>query len=184
MVPEPATADQRRLFAYSRRIVHGRKNGYMAFQGRLRGTGRNVVRVGSGWASLLAICRGLVLYERNFDAAKVTTALPLPKRRFLSSHPSPGFVLAPQNAALLGLTSPHLLLSLDNNTAHRVLEQVTFIMPEPPIANPGLPPPPTGKYPAKDHCRRVARWIADSGGPSSGVIYLEGTGTHMKEVSA
>lgn len=52
-----------------------------------------------------------------------------------------------------------------------------------PIANPNLPKPPTGKYPAKDHCRRVAKWIAENGGPASGVIYLEGTGTHMKEVN-
>lgn len=50
------------------------------------------------------------------------------------------------------------------------------------IANPDLPPPPTGKYPAKAHCRRVAKWIANNGGPTSGVIYLEGQGTHMTEV--
>lgn len=56
-------------------------------------------------------------------------------------------------------------------------------MPDKPIANPDLPAPPTGKYPAKDHCRRVAKWISENGGPSSGVIYLEGMGTHMKEVS-
>jgi len=51
------------------------------------------------------------------------------------------------------------------------------------IANPDLPPGPSGKYPAKAHCRRVAQWIAENGGPTSGVIYLEGTGTAMTEVS-
>ncbi|KAK3701894.1 hypothetical protein LTR37_015205 [Vermiconidia calcicola] len=50
-----------------------------------------------------------------------------------------------------------------------------------PIANPDLPPPPSGKYPAKAHCQRVAKWIADNGGPSSGVIYLEGQSTKMTE---
>ena len=51
-----------------------------------------------------------------------------------------------------------------------------------PIANPDLPSPPSGKYPAKTHARRVAKWIAENGGPSSGVIYLEGQSTKMKEV--
>ncbi|KAK5107986.1 hypothetical protein LTR62_008880 [Meristemomyces frigidus] len=50
-----------------------------------------------------------------------------------------------------------------------------------PIANPDLPPPPSGKYTAKSHCRRVAKWIADNGGPSSGVIYLEGQSMKMTE---
>lgn len=51
------------------------------------------------------------------------------------------------------------------------------------IANPNLPLPPSGKYPAKAHCKRVAKWIADNGGPSSGVIYMEGQSTHMTEVN-
>lgn len=50
-----------------------------------------------------------------------------------------------------------------------------------PIANPDLPPPPSGKYPAKAHARRVAKWISDNGGPSSGVIYLEGQSTKVTE---
>lgn len=52
------------------------------------------------------------------------------------------------------------------------------------IANSDLPPPPSGKYPGKAHCHRVAKWIAGNGGPTSGVIYLEGQGTHMTEVSS
>lgn len=51
-----------------------------------------------------------------------------------------------------------------------------------PIANPDLPQPPPGKYPAKAHARQVAKYVADHGGPSSGVIYLEGQSTKMKEV--
>ena len=51
-----------------------------------------------------------------------------------------------------------------------------------PIANPELPPPPAGKYPAKNHARRVAKWIAENGGPKSGVIYLEGQLMKMTEV--
>ncbi|EME79668.1 uncharacterized protein MYCFIDRAFT_156918 [Pseudocercospora fijiensis CIRAD86] len=54
-------------------------------------------------------------------------------------------------------------------------------MPLRPIANPDLPPPPSGKYPAKAHARRVAKWIAENGGPTSGVIYLEGQSTKMTE---
>ncbi|KAK5133794.1 hypothetical protein LTR08_007223 [Meristemomyces frigidus] len=49
------------------------------------------------------------------------------------------------------------------------------------IANPDLPQPPSGKYPAKAHVKRVARWIAENGGPKSGVIYLEGQSTKMTE---
>ncbi|KAF2725976.1 hypothetical protein K431DRAFT_308990 [Polychaeton citri CBS 116435] len=49
------------------------------------------------------------------------------------------------------------------------------------IANPNLPAPPKGKYPSKSHCRRVAKWIADNGGPSEGIIYLEGQATHIVE---
>jgi len=50
------------------------------------------------------------------------------------------------------------------------------------IANPDLPPPPSGKYPAKAHCRRVAKWIAENGGPASGVVWLEGQSMQMTEV--
>lgn len=49
------------------------------------------------------------------------------------------------------------------------------------IANPNLPAPPSGKYPAKAHARRVAKWIADNGGPQSGIIYLEGQSLQMNE---
>ncbi|KAK5708682.1 hypothetical protein LTR17_020453 [Elasticomyces elasticus] len=51
-----------------------------------------------------------------------------------------------------------------------------------PIANPDLPAPPSGKYPAKAHARRVAKWIAEQGGPKSGIIFLEGQSTKMMEV--
>ncbi|KAI5366647.1 putative peptidase M24, aminopeptidase P, creatinase/Aminopeptidase P/Spt16 [Septoria linicola] len=50
-----------------------------------------------------------------------------------------------------------------------------------PIANHDLPKPPSGKYPAKAHARRVAKYIAEHGGPSSGLIYLEGQSTKMTE---
>lgn len=50
------------------------------------------------------------------------------------------------------------------------------------IANPNLPAPPAGKYPAKAHCRRVAEWLAQNGGPKSGVIYLEGQALKENEV--
>ncbi|KAF2774367.1 hypothetical protein EJ03DRAFT_322959 [Teratosphaeria nubilosa] len=50
-----------------------------------------------------------------------------------------------------------------------------------PIANPDLPPPPSGKYPAKSHARRVAKWIVENGGPSSGLLYLEGQSTKIHE---
>lgn len=49
------------------------------------------------------------------------------------------------------------------------------------IANPDLPAPPSGKYPAKAHARRVAKWIAENGGPSSGIIYLEGQSEKIVE---
>lgn len=49
------------------------------------------------------------------------------------------------------------------------------------IANPNLPKPPSGKYPAKAHARRVAEWIAKNGGPSTGVIYLEGQSEKIVE---
>ena len=50
------------------------------------------------------------------------------------------------------------------------------------IANPDLPAPPKGKYPAKSHCRRVAKWLAENGGPKEGVIYLEGQALGIHEV--
>jgi Xaa-Pro dipeptidase len=51
-----------------------------------------------------------------------------------------------------------------------------------PIAHPKLPVPPSGKYPSKSHCRRVAKWISQQGGPTgSGIIYLEGQSTHIHE---
>ncbi|KAG8630925.1 hypothetical protein KVT40_000065 [Elsinoe batatas] len=65
------------------------------------------------------------------------------------------------------------------------------------LKDPSLPAPPEGKYPAKAHARKVAKWIAkhststetngtangDTHGTSraSGVIYLEGQKTHMVE---
>jgi hypothetical protein len=50
------------------------------------------------------------------------------------------------------------------------------------LANHDLPPPPSGKYPAKAHARRVAEFIAENGGPKDGVIYLEAQKTAMVEV--
>jgi Xaa-Pro dipeptidase len=50
------------------------------------------------------------------------------------------------------------------------------------IANPSLPAPPSGKYPAKSHSRRVAKWLAENGGPKEGVIYLEGQALREHEV--
>jgi Xaa-Pro dipeptidase len=50
------------------------------------------------------------------------------------------------------------------------------------IANPNLPAPPSGKYPAKSHSRRVAKWLAENGGPKEGVIYLEGQALREHEV--
>ncbi|KAI9692934.1 MAG: hypothetical protein M1822_004929 [Bathelium mastoideum] len=38
-----------------------------------------------------------------------------------------------------------------------------------------------GKYPAKDHARRVVDWIAANGGERKGIIYLEGQKTIMIE---
>ncbi|KAK4976499.1 hypothetical protein LTR66_010860, partial [Elasticomyces elasticus] len=50
------------------------------------------------------------------------------------------------------------------------------------IASPDLPPPPQGKYPAKEHCRRVAKMLAERGGNTTdGVIYLQGQVTKMVE---
>jgi Xaa-Pro dipeptidase len=50
------------------------------------------------------------------------------------------------------------------------------------ISNPALPAPPSGKYPAKSHCRRVAKWLAENDGPTEGVIYLEGQALKEHEV--
>jgi Xaa-Pro dipeptidase len=50
------------------------------------------------------------------------------------------------------------------------------------IANPSLPAPPSEKYPAKSHSRRVAKWLAENGGPKEGVIYLEGQALREHEV--
>jgi hypothetical protein len=50
------------------------------------------------------------------------------------------------------------------------------------LANHDLPPPPSGKYPAKAHARRVAEFIAENGGPKEGIIYLEAQKTAMVEV--
>ena len=58
----------------------------------------------------------------------------------------------------------------------------TAVMTGKPIANPNLPAPPSGKYTAKDHCRRVARWIVEHGGPKAGIIWLEGQSMKMTEV--
>jgi Xaa-Pro dipeptidase len=39
-----------------------------------------------------------------------------------------------------------------------------------------------GKYPAKEHARKVAQYIASQGGPSDGVIYLESQKFKLNEV--
>jgi len=69
---------------------------------------------------------------------------------------------------------------VSNNTARSTKKDINMTKP---IANPELPPPPAGKYPAKNHARRVAKWIAENGGPKSGVIYLEGQLMKMTEVA-
>ncbi|KAL5113841.1 hypothetical protein ACEQ8H_008261 [Pleosporales sp. CAS-2024a] len=38
-----------------------------------------------------------------------------------------------------------------------------------------------GKYPAKDHARKVAKWIVDKGGDSKGTIYLEAQKQKLNE---
>lgn len=96
-------------------------------------------------------------------------------------------------SAVLGLARDHDLTSSNlYELRARSLANVPVIfrrslikhnMATRPIANPDLPAPPKGKYPAKAHCKRVAKWIAENGGPIGGVIYLEGTGTHMTEVT-
>jgi hypothetical protein len=39
-----------------------------------------------------------------------------------------------------------------------------------------------GKYPAKDHARRVTEWIVKNGGKKEGMIYLEGQKFKLNEV--
>jgi Xaa-Pro dipeptidase len=41
-----------------------------------------------------------------------------------------------------------------------------------------------GKYPSKDHAKRVAKFIVEKGGDKNGVLYLEGQKVRMIEVSA
>lgn len=39
-----------------------------------------------------------------------------------------------------------------------------------------------GKYPAKAHARKVAKYLQEKGGEGHGVIYLEGTKEKLMEV--
>jgi hypothetical protein len=39
-----------------------------------------------------------------------------------------------------------------------------------------------GKYPAKDHARKVAKWIIEKGGDKKGTIYLEAQKQKLNEV--
>jgi Xaa-Pro dipeptidase len=39
-----------------------------------------------------------------------------------------------------------------------------------------------GKYPAKEHARKVAKWIIDKGGDKKGTIYLEAQKQKLQEV--
>jgi hypothetical protein len=39
-----------------------------------------------------------------------------------------------------------------------------------------------GKYPAKDHARKVAKWIVEKGGDKKGTIYLEAQKQKLNEV--
>lgn len=39
-----------------------------------------------------------------------------------------------------------------------------------------------GKYPAKDHARKVAKWIIEKGGDKNGTIYLEAQKQKLNEV--
>lgn len=41
-----------------------------------------------------------------------------------------------------------------------------------------------GKYPAKDHSRKVAKWIIEKGGDKKGTIYLEAQKQKLNEVCA
>lgn len=40
-----------------------------------------------------------------------------------------------------------------------------------------------GKYPAKEHARKVAQWIIERGGDKNGTIYLEAQKQKLNEVS-
>ena len=39
-----------------------------------------------------------------------------------------------------------------------------------------------GKYPAKEHARKVAKWIIEKGGDKKGTIYLEAQKQKLLEV--
>ena len=39
-----------------------------------------------------------------------------------------------------------------------------------------------GKYPAKQHAKKVAQWIVDKGGDKNGTIYLEAQKQKLNEV--
>ena len=39
-----------------------------------------------------------------------------------------------------------------------------------------------GKYPAKEHARKVAEWIASNGGKKEGIVYLEAQKMKYNEV--
>ena len=39
-----------------------------------------------------------------------------------------------------------------------------------------------GKYPAKDHAKKVAKWIVEKGGDKNGTIYLEAQKQKLNEV--
>jgi Xaa-Pro dipeptidase len=39
-----------------------------------------------------------------------------------------------------------------------------------------------GKYPAKEHARKVADWIASDGGKKEGILYLEAQKFRLHEV--
>jgi hypothetical protein len=39
-----------------------------------------------------------------------------------------------------------------------------------------------GKYPAKEHARKVAKWILENGGDKKGTIYLEAQKQKLNEV--
>jgi hypothetical protein len=39
-----------------------------------------------------------------------------------------------------------------------------------------------GRYPAKEHAKKVAKWIIEKGGDKNGTIYLEGQKQKLNEV--
>lgn len=41
-----------------------------------------------------------------------------------------------------------------------------------------------GKYPAKQHAKKVAQWIIEKGGDKNGTIYLEAQKQKLNEVRA